>query len=209
VFTVGLTGGVASGKSLAASAFAALGVPVLDADRVAREVVAPGSPALDQIRRDFGAGFIAADGTLDRRRMREHVFADPAARRALEAITHPAIRARILAWRDGGRAPYGILDAAILVESGLDALVDRVLVVDAPPELQLRRLVARDGVTEALARQMLAAQAPRERRLARADDVIRNDGEPQAVAAAVGRLHALYGALAGGGEKPASGLHLP
>jgi len=207
--TVGLTGGIASGKSLAAEAFATLGVPVLNADAVAREVVAPGSVGLRQIRERFGAGFLTPAGELDRRKMREHVFADAAARRALEAITHPLIRARLLEWRDAQRAPYCVLDVPILVESGLDALVDRILVVDAPVALQVQRLMARDGIDEDLARAMLAAQASRERRLERADDVIRNDGAPQAVRNAVARLHALYLDLASGAERPATGLHLP
>jgi len=209
MLTVGLTGGIASGKSIAASAFSALGVPVLNADLVAREVVAPGSPALQQIRERFGAAFITPAGELDRRRMREHVFASTEARRALEAITHPAIRARLVQWRDAQRAPYCVLDVPILVESGMDALVDRILVIDAPRELQVQRLMARDGVGQALAEQMLAAQASREERLARADDVIANAGPPGAVRAAVERLHASYLALADGREQPASGLHLP
>jgi dephospho-CoA kinase len=209
MLTVGLTGGVASGKSLAAAAFDALGVPVLSADSVAREVVAPGSAALRQIGERFGASFLTPAGELDRRRMREHVFASADARRALEAITHPAISARLLQWRDAQRAPYCVLDVPILVESGMDALVDRILVIDAPRELQVQRLMTRDGVGQALADQMLAAQASREERLARADDVIANAGPPEAVRAAVDRLHAFYLVLAEGREQPASGLHLP
>lgn len=209
MLTVGLTGGIASGKSLAADAFAALGTPVLNADAVAREVVAPGSTGLRQIRERFGPGFLTPAGELDRRKMREHVFADAGARRALEAITHPLIRARLLAWRDAQRAPYCVLDVPILVESGLDALVDRILVVDAPTPLQVQRLMARDGIGEELARAMLGAQASRERRLEHADDVIRNDGQPQAVREAVAQLHAFYLDLASGAEQPATGLHLP
>lgn len=209
MLTVGLTGGIASGKSLAAEAFAAHGAPVLNADGVAREVVARGSEGLRQIRERFGAGFLTPAGDLDRRKMRAHVFADTAARRSLEAITHPLIRARLLEWRDAQRAPYCVLDVPILVESGLDALVDRILVIDAPPELQVQRLVARDGIAEDLALRMLAAQASRERRLARADDVILNVGPPQVVRDAVGQLDALYRKLGTGAEKPASGLHLP
>ena len=209
MLTVGLTGGVASGKSLAAEAFTALGAPVLNADLVAREVVAPGSDGLRRIREQFGAGFLTAAGELDRRKMREHVFADPVARRALEAITHPLIRARLLAFRDAQRTPYCVLDVPILVESGMDALVDRILVVDAPPELQVRRLMARDGIGEELARQMLAAQASRDQRLARADDVILNIGAPQAVRDAVQRLDEFYRRLASGAEQPTTGLHLP
>lgn len=209
MLTVGLTGGVASGKSLAARAFAQLGAPVIEADQVARAVVAPGTPALEQIRETFGAAFLTEAGTLDRPRMRAHVFADPAARRTLEAITHPAIGAALRKWRDVQTAAYGVLDVPILVEAGFDALADRILVIDVPPELQLQRLMARDGVTEILARQMLAAQATREQRLARADDVILNVGPPEALAMAVGRLHGFYLELARSGKTRAPGVHLP
>lgn len=206
---VGLTGGIASGKSLAAQAFAGLGAPVINADLVAREVVAPGSEGLRNMREHFGAAFVTAAGELDRRRMREHVFAHPGERLALERITHPLIKARLGEWRDAQRAPYCILDVPILVESGMDRLVDRILVIDAPVEVQVERLVARDHIDHDLAAQMLAAQASREQRLARADDVILNIGSPAAVSAAVARLHAFYLDLAHRGEKQAAGLHLP
>jgi dephospho-CoA kinase len=206
---VGLTGGIASGKSLAAAAFVALGAPVINADEVAREVVAPGSPGLARIRDRFGAHFLTPAGELDRRRMREYVFGDRAARSELEQITHPLIRARLLEWRDAQRGPYCVLDVPILVESGMDALVDRILVVDAPVELQVQRLIARDGINPELADRMLAAQATREQRLARADDVILNAGPPDAVRGAVQRLHAFYRQLAERGEQRATGLHLP
>jgi dephospho-CoA kinase len=160
VLTIGLTGGIASGKSTAASAFGALHVPMLNADQVARDVVARGTPALKRIREELGAQFLTADGELDRPKMRRHVFGDAAARRALERITHPAIRERMLAWRDAQAAPYCILDVPILVESGMDALVDRVLVIDAPEEVQVERLRQRDRISAELAQQMLGAQAP-------------------------------------------------
>jgi dephospho-CoA kinase len=197
VFTVGLTGGVASGKSLVASQFEALGVPVLDADQVSRDVVQPGEPALAAIVEAFGPGALQADGTLDRRAMRTLVFSDPESRRRLEAITHPAIRARIGAWIDRQTAPYCILANAILLESGMDRLVDRVLVVDVAEAVQLERLTVRDKIDPALAHQMLAAQSPRKLRLERADDVIVNSGSPQDTALEVQRLHAAYLARAG------------
>jgi len=197
VMFVGLTGGVASGKSTVAAAFVALGVPLLEADQVARDVVAAGAPALAQIAQTFGAEYLLADGALDRRRLREHVFADAQARHRLEAITHPHIRAQIAAWRAAQSAPYCMLSNAILLESGMDALVDRILVVDAPEKAQLERLVSRDRVAEQLARQMIAAQASREHRLARADDVIDN-GAAADLRAAVARLHRLYLQLARG-----------
>ncbi|HKY91810.1 MAG TPA: dephospho-CoA kinase [Nevskiaceae bacterium] len=197
VYTVGLTGGIASGKSLVASQFEALGVPVLDADQVSREVVEPGQPALAAIVEAFGPGALQADGTLDRRAMRTLVFADPESRRKLEAITHPAIRARIRAWIDAQTAPYCILANAILFESGMDRLVDRVLVVDVAEAVQLERLTVRDRIDPELARQMLAAQTSRHLRLERADDVIENAGSPADTARAVQALHEAYLARAG------------
>jgi len=193
---IGLTGGIASGKSTVGELFMDLGAPLLDGDHVAREVVAPPSPALAAVAGRFGAEFLLPDGSLDRRRLRERVFGDPAALRELEAITHPLIRQRILAWQAAQTAPYCILSVAILLESGMDRLTDRVLVVDLPVAAQLQRLLGRDGITEPLARQMLAAQASREQRLARADDVLDNGGDPAQLPAQVARLHQLYLRLA-------------
>lgn len=192
VLTIGLTGGIASGKSHVAKAFIALGVPLLEADDVAREVVAPPSPALAEIAETFGAAMLNDDGTLDRRALREVVFGDPAQLKKLEAITHPAIRRRVAEWRAAQIAPYCIYSAAILIEAGMTALVDRVLLIDAPEDVQLRRLTARDTASETLARQMIAAQASRERRLGAADDVIDNRDERFSVEAQVARLHAQY-----------------
>lgn len=209
MFAIGLTGGIASGKSLAVRAFRSLGVPVVEGDQVARQVVEPGQPALAEIARRYGADFLQADGTLNRRKLRELVFADESALRDLDRITHPRIRARLLEWRDAQTAPYGLLDVPILIESGMDSLVQRILVVDAPPEVQLARLMARDKIPETLGKQMLAAQAERNTRLARADDVILNVGEPADVLRAVQELHTLYLALASGAPKPPHGLRLP
>lgn len=191
-YTVGLTGGVASGKSMVSACLRQLGVPVLDADQVSREVVEPGQPALAQIAENFGSGVLQADGRLDRRRLREIVFADPDARRQLEKITHPHIRERIRVWLDQQTAPYCVVENAILIESGMDHLVDRVLVVDVSPEVQRKRLVSRDGISETLAEQMLAAQSPRTLRIQRADDVILNEGSLEATSEAVRRLHEIY-----------------
>lgn len=197
MLTVGLTGGVASGKTTVAQLFIEFGAPLLEADQVSRDIVAPGAPALAAIEQRFGAEYLLPDGTLNRRKLRERVFADPESRRALEAITHPHIGAAIAAWRAAQSAPYCILSNAILVEAGMDAQVDRVLVVDAPTEVQLQRLVRRDGIDESLARQMIAAQASRERRLARADDVIDNRQADLDLRPAVGRLHRFYGSPTG------------
>lgn len=194
--TVGLTGGIASGKSLVEAQFHKLGVPVLDADRVSREVVAPPSPALAEIALHFGADYLTASGELDRRRMRELVFTDAAAKRELERITHPHIARRIAAWRDAQSTPYCIVSVAILLESGMRELVDRVVVVDVPVETQLARLIARDHINESLARSMIAAQLHRDARLSAAHDVIVNSGHPDATQAQVAALHRRFLSLA-------------
>ncbi|NBP08042.1 MAG: dephospho-CoA kinase [Gammaproteobacteria bacterium] len=183
MFKVGLTGGIASGKTRVAEFFAARGVPVIDSDQIAREIVAPGAPALAAIRERFGEGVMAADGNLDRRVLRAIVFADPAARRDLEAITHPAIRARMAELNAQARGPYVINAIPLLTEGGGRRDLDRVLVVDCPEDLQIARVMARDQVDEAGAR---AA------RLAIADDVIVNDGDLGALEARVASLHERY-----------------
>lgn len=205
-FTVGLTGGVASGKSLVSAQFRALGVPVLDADQVSRAVVEPGQPALMAIAQRFGEDVLLADGRLDRRRLRQIVFADADARRDLERITHPPIRAAIRQWMDRQTAPYSMLENAILIESGMDRLVDRVLVVDVPESVQRQRLQQRDEIDLALVEQMLAAQSPRALRLERADDVLVNTGTPDQTADSVLRFHDLYLARA---EAARSGHSFP
>jgi len=207
--TIGLTGGIASGKSLVQSHFEVLNVPVLDADQVAREVVMPGTPALAQIAQTFGAEFLLANGELDRRRLRGLVFGNPEALRRLEAITHPQIRAAMRRWLAAQTAPYCMLSVAILVEARMHDLVDRVLLIDAPVELQLARLTQRDGIDEALARQMLAAQSDRETRLGAAHDVLDNTSDIATTRAAVDTLHRFYLDLAARGDPHAPGLRLP
>lgn len=207
--TIGLTGGIASGKSTVQAMFMGLGVPVLDADLVAREVVAPGSPALGEIAQAFGADMLLADGTLDRRRMRERVFADEAERKRLEGITHPHIRQRMQAWKAAQTAPYCMLSVAILIEAGMTPLVDRTLVVDVPEAVQQQRLRERDVVSAELAAQMLAAQLSRDQRLAHADDILTNTGSLETLRACVERLHRYYLGLARAGTPKAPGLRLP
>ncbi len=192
MFRVALTGGIASGKSAVAALFTAHGVPVVDSDVIAREVVAPGSPALEAIRRRFGDGVLQADGSLDRRALREQVFAEPAARRDLEAITHPAIRARMQAWSQTAVGPYQIHMIPLLIEGGGRRDFDRVLVVDCPEQLQVQRVMQRDGVDEISARNVLAAQASRAERLSIADDVIVNDGDRDKLSIEVDALHRRY-----------------
>ncbi len=206
--TVGLTGGVASGKSTVEALFRELGVAVLDADQLAREVVAPGSPALTQIAQDFGVEMLLPDGQLDRRRMRERVFADPAERKRLEAITHPHIRAGMLAWKAAQNGAYCIVSVAILIEAGMQTLVDRTLVVDVAESSQLQRLCARDGITPELAQNMLAAQTSRQRRLDAASDVLGNHGELASLKAGVAQLHSFYCELAASGQLAAPGLRI-
>ncbi len=207
--TIGLTGGVASGKSLVQAAFESLGVPVLDADHVARAVVAAGTPALAQIADQFGAEMLQADGTLNRRKMRERVFNDPQARQQLERITHPPMRGAMRDWCAAQQTPYCMLSVAILVEAGMQDMVDRILVVDAPEAVQLSRLQSRDHITAELAKAMLAAQATRAQRLAVADDVLANVGTPSETMASVTQLHAFYIDIARRNAPRAPGLRLP
>ncbi len=196
VFRVGLTGGIASGKSTAARFFGALGIPILDSDQVAREVVEPGQPPLERLVERFGRGILTADGHLDRPALRDIVFSDPKARADLENLTHPAIGAALEARSAAAGGPYQILVIPLLVEKNLGSHVDRVLVVDCEEELQIRRLLARDGATRAQAQAILDAQASRGARLKAADDVIRNDADMSAVQAQVAALHARYLELA-------------
>ena len=196
-FRVGLTGGIACGKTTVANLFGALGVPVVDTDLLAREVVAPGAALLPRIVEHFGAGVIAADGSLDRRVLRARVFADPVERRWLEDLTHPAIRALTDERSAAAKGPYVIVAIPLLVETQGANRFSRVLVVDCEPELQIARVQARDGITREAAMRMLAAQVPREVRLAAADDVIRNDGDLAALRDQVEKLHRAYLAAAG------------
>jgi dephospho-CoA kinase len=191
-FRVGLTGGIASGKSTVARLFAALGVPVVDADDIAREVVAPGQPLLARIAERFGAEILSRDGSLDRAAMREKVFADPHALAQLEALTHPVIRAEIERRSSGVSGPYLLHAIPLLVEKNLAGTVDRVLVVDCEEALQIRRLQARDGTTLAQAHAILRAQVSRAARLQAADDVILNTEDLHQVRDQVALLHAQY-----------------
>ena len=195
-YRVGLTGGIASGKSTAAKFFGALGVPILDSDQIARDVVEPGQPPLERLVERFGPAILTADGHLDRPKLRDIVFSDPKARADLEALTHPAIGAALEARSASAGGPYQVLVIPLLVEKNLGSQVDRVLVVDCAEELQLRRLRDRDGSTPEQARAILNAQVSRAARLKAADDVISNDADMSAVRAQVEALHARYLELA-------------
>ena len=199
-FTVGLTGGIASGKSIVAGWLEDLGAAVVDTDVIAREQTAPGMPALREIAREFGAELLSADGALDRARLRQRVFADSRARKRLEAILHPRIRKA--AWERAETTPgsYLVMVIPLLAETGFTAGIDRVLVIDAPRELQIRRLRERDGASHRQARAILAAQASRRERRAMAGDLILNDGSLEALRAQVGELHRRYLGEKGGPE---------
>jgi dephospho-CoA kinase len=199
MYLVGLTGGVASGKSAVAERFAARGIAVIDADVAARDVVQPGQPALAEIAATFGNDVLLADGQLDRAALRRHVFGDDDARRRLEAILHPRIR---IALHDGAlraRGPYAIVAIPLLAEGGgrnAYPWLDRILVVDVHREIQLARVMARDDIDAILAERMVAAQASRQARLAIADDVVVNDGAIDELDAHVDALDRRYRKLA-------------
>jgi dephospho-CoA kinase len=195
-FRVGLTGGIASGKSTAAKFFGALGVPIIDSDQVARDVVEPGQPPLERLVERFGPSILTEDGHLDRPALRNIVFSDPMARADLEALTHPAIGAAMEARSAAAGGIYQVLMIPLLVEKNLGAQLDRVLVVDCEEELQIRRLQARDGSTLEQAQAILNAQASRTSRLKAAHDVIKNDGDMTAVRDQVAALHTRYLELA-------------
>ena len=196
---IAITGGVASGKSTVDRLFHALGVVVADADVAAREAVAPGSEGLDEVVAAFGEGVLGVDGQLDRPAMRRRVFADADARRRLETIIHPRVRETLRSTCQAASGPYVIASIPLLAEGGgRDAYpwLQRILVVDVPETLQLARLLQRDGIDEALARTMIAAQASRRERLAIADDVLVNDGRLDALPPQVEALDRLYRRLA-------------
>jgi dephospho-CoA kinase len=200
-FVVAVTGGIASGKSAVCALFARAGVPVADADLIAHAIVAPGTPALAEIAATFGAGTLAADGSLDRAALRTRVFADAGARTRLEAITHPRIRAELARQCADAPAAYAIAAIPLLAEAGPEPRAHwpwlrRILVVDAPTGVQRARLQARDGIDAALADKMLAAQATRAQRLALASDVLVNDADLDFLELPVRRLDERFRALA-------------
>lgn len=193
MFTVGLTGGIGSGKSTVADLFAALGVPVIDTDVIAHELTAPGGPALDAIRAAFGEAVMQADGALDRAALRRRIFADAGERQRLEAILHPRIEANVRQALASLTAPYALVVIPLLIETGgYRDVIDRVLVVDCPEDLQIARVMARSGLARAEAESIVAAQASRPARLAAADDVIVNTAAPEALRSQVAALHLRY-----------------
>ena len=193
---IGLTGGIGSGKSAVARCFSELGIPVIDADSVAREVVEPGLPALKEIEKRFGTQILATDGRLDRKQLRKIIFSDPQAKADLEAILHPMIRTRMWELANRQTTPYVILEIPLLVETGQNTSVDRVLVVDVPQQLQIERVCARDGMSPQEAATVIAAQISRQRRLDAADDIIENTGTFSELQTQVEHLHRKYLELA-------------
>jgi len=195
-YAVGLTGGIGCGKTTVCEMFSDLGVPVVDADRLARNAVERGSPALEQIAREFGDAVLAADGSLDRDATRRLVFQNPARRRALEAILHPRIKEAMRTTMASLAEPYCLLCVPLLFESGWTDLVQRVAVVDVPEDLQRHRAMRRDGLTSAEVEAIMRAQLPRAERLARADDVLDNSGTRDHLSKQVRTLHRKYLGLA-------------
>ena len=194
---LGLTGGIGSGKSAAAAHFIQLGIDLVNADQAARWVVEPGRPALAQIAEHFGADILQADGSLDRAALRARIFQDAGERRWLERLLHPLIRQEIIEVLARATSPYAILESPLLIESGQSQLCQRVLVIDVPEAVQISRTVSRDGNDEAQVRAIMAAQASREERLAKADDVIVNDRDLAWLQQEVERLHRFYLTLRG------------
>jgi dephospho-CoA kinase len=197
VFAVGLTGGIASGKSLVATMFVRLGAELIDTDLIAREVVDPGKPALDAIAAAFGPSVLTTNGSLDRAALRRLIFADPAKRKILDGLLHPLIRARTLERLALVTRPYAIVAVPLLVETDFGSLVDRIVVVDCPDAMQLERLMRRDGVPRIEAAAAIAAQTDRATRLRAAHDVIDNSGDLEATRRQVAQLHQRYVELAG------------
>jgi len=197
VLRIGLTGGIGSGKTTVAKLFASRGVPVVDTDAIARELVRPGQPALREVVAHFGQDVLNDSGHLDRARLRRRVFANATERKALESILHPRIRATVTARVAALDSPYCIIVVPLLVESGYEEkMVDRVLVVDCPEDQQISRVAARSQLSERQIRDIMEAQATRAERLQHADDVVVNDRDVASLEAEVANLHARYLELA-------------
>ncbi len=196
MLVIGLTGGIGSGKTAATDRFKTHGITIVDADIVARQIVEPGTPALTQIREHFGDGVIQPDGQLDRRALREIVFAHPEERKWLEGLTHPLIGQEILRQLQASHSPYTLLVSPLLFESGQSRMASRVVLVDAPVDAQISRTVIRDNTSEAGARAIVEAQMSREDRLKQADDVIVNDKDLRHLYDQVDALHQHFLALA-------------
>lgn len=197
-YIVGLTGGIGCGKTTVSNLFHAFGVPVIDADIVARQVVAPGSPCLSTITEHFGPDILLENGELNRSLLRQKVFSNTEDKTWLDNLLHPAIRQRILTELAGVQSAYAILVAPLLLENGLEQYVQRVLVIDVPESVQVKRTLTRDNTSEQQVKAIMAAQLPRQERLNRADDIITNDSSVAELAPKVAALHQQYLQLAAG-----------
>ena len=195
-YIVGLTGGIGCGKTTVSNLFHALSVPVIDADIVARQVVAPGSPCLSTITEHFGPDILLENGELNRSLLRQKVFSNTEDKTWLDNLLHPAIRQRILTELAGVQSAYAILVAPLLLENGLEQYVQRVLVIDVPESVQVKRTLTRDNTSEQQVKAIMAAQLPRQERLNRADDIITNDSSVAELAPKVAALHQQYLQLA-------------
>ncbi|MBD2814148.1 dephospho-CoA kinase [Xenorhabdus sp. Flor] len=191
-YIVALTGGIGSGKTTISNVFSSLGVPLVDADIIAREVVTPGSPALQAISEHFGSDILLPDSSLNRAALRQKIFSAPEEKQWLNSLLHPLIHAETQRQLNQVSYPYVIWVVPLLVENNLTHLADRILVVDVPPEIQISRTVTRDGVSREQVENILAAQASRQERLEKADDVILNDQKEQELAARIIGLHQKY-----------------
>ncbi len=189
---VGLTGGIGCGKSTAANIFAELGAPVIDADQISHELVEPGAPALLEITRQFGPGILAADGTLDRNKLRTLIFSQAHYKKQLEAILHPLIYAEMRRLMQTLQYPYVILCIPLLLETKMQYFVDRILVIDCPVEQQIKRVKLRNKHSEATIKAIIASQISRELRLSAADDIIDNSSDTTKLAEHIKKLHNLY-----------------
>ncbi len=193
---VGLTGGIGCGKSAACQIFTELGIPVIDADQLSREVVTPGAPGLKALTQLLGHSILAPDLTLNRRALRDRIFAEPALRDAIEAILHPLIKQRMVEQAAALNAPYVILAIPLLLEAGWGDMVDRILVIDCPVPTQIARTMARDGVSQPQVEAIIAAQVNRAERLARGDDIVTNDSTLAQLRKQLVTLHSRYLQLA-------------
>jgi len=198
MLVVAVTGGIGSGKSTVAELFKRKGIPVIDTDMVARDLVKPGQPLLQKIISEFGDQYLGPDGQLDRKALRQHVFTDNHARNKLESLMHPAIHAETLARLRNLNADYCLILIPLLVQSRLTYPYDRVLLVDAPEHTRAQRTVSRDQQSPEAIRQVIASQAPRQAMLAIADDILNNSGDFSSLSAAVDSLHLKYTELARG-----------